>query len=225
MPRSRASRRHRPKGMIEPDSATSPTRGRTIVSDIRDTSGPEATGPLEVTAVLLDRIRSGDTVAREILFARFLPVIQRWAHRRLPVQARELADTDDLVQVTLIRALNRLDGFESRREGAFLAYLRTVLLNAVRDELRRARRSARAEPADEADWGMAPSELERLVGRERLDLYDGGLTRVEPDKREAVLMRLEFGYSHAEIASALGKPSADAARMMVARALAELAGA
>jgi DNA-directed RNA polymerase specialized sigma24 family protein len=37
-----------------------------------------------------------------------------------------------------------------------------------------------------------------------------------------VILRLEFGYSHAEIAEALGKPSPDAARMVVARALVTL---
>jgi DNA-directed RNA polymerase specialized sigma24 family protein len=36
-------------------------------------------------------------------------------------------------------------------------------------------------------------------------------------------MRIEMGLSHQEVADALGAPSADAARMIVARALARLA--
>jgi RNA polymerase sigma-70 factor (ECF subfamily) len=63
------------------------------------------------------------------------------------------------------------------------------------------------------------------VNREKLERYERGLARLVPDQREAVLLRLEFGYSHAEIAEALGRPSADAARMVVARALVSLAEA
>jgi RNA polymerase sigma-70 factor (ECF subfamily) len=185
----------------------------------------EPSSPLENTTVLLSRARGGDAQARDALFARFLPVLKRWAHRRLPMSARDLSDTDDLVQVTLVRALNRLGEFEPRREGAFLAYLRTILMNAVRDELRRSLRRGVPVPEDEAAWGASPSELEALVNREKLERYERGLARLVPDQREAVLLRLEFGYSHAEIAEALGRPSADAARMVVARALVSLAEA
>jgi RNA polymerase sigma-70 factor (ECF subfamily) len=41
--------------------------------------------------------------------------------------------------------------------------------------------------------------------------------------REAVILRLEFGFSHREIADAIGSPSANAARMLVSRAVEKLA--
>jgi hypothetical protein len=34
-----------------------------------------------------------------------------------------------------------------------------------------------------------------------------------------VILRIEMGYTHQQVAEALGKPSADAARMLVARAM------
>jgi len=43
------------------------------------------------------------------------------------------------------------------------------------------------------------------------------------EQQQAVLLRVEFGYTYAQIAEALAKPSADAARMTVARAFANLA--
>lgn len=178
---------------------------------------------LDTTAHLLERIREGDAPAREALCARFLPALTRWAHRRLPGAARALAETDDLVQVTLLRALNRVGEFEPRGEGAFLSYLRTILLNAVRDEMRRAQRRPAHLPLLEDDGPPQPSELERLLGRERLALYERALAELSEDHREAVILRLEFGYSHAEIAAALGRASADAARMLVARALVAMA--
>lgn len=180
-------------------------------------------GGMETTALLFERIRDGDDTARDLLFRRYLPILRRWAHGRLPARARGLADTDDLVQVTLLRALNRLGEFEPRREGAFLAYLRQVLLNLIREELRRAsRRPAGTEP--EADLpDRAPSPIELAIGRDELERYEAALAELDPEPREAVLLRIEFGYSYPEIAAALGSPSANAVRMTISRALVRLA--
>ena len=172
--------------------------------------------------VLLERARSGDARATDRLLGRFLPMLRRWAHRRLPMHARGMAETDDLVQVTLMRALRHVPTFEQRREGAFLAYLRIILVNLVREELRRSRALVAREQEFDGP-GEAASELERLIGRERLEAYERGLLVLDEEQREAVLLRLEFGLSHQEIAEALGKPSANAARMTVARAMAVLA--
>lgn len=191
-----------------------------MITDPSDDSAPRPEH-LDSTAALLGRARAGDELARERLFARFLPILKRWAHRRLPSLARDLADTDDLVQITLVRALNRLQAFEPRREGAFLAYLRTILLNAVREQVRRALRVPQRLELDEQL--AAPLEREHWVGRERLELYERGLARLDEDQKEAVILRIEFGFSYPEIAGALGRSSANAARMMVGRALLALA--
>ena len=45
----------------------------------------------------------------------------------------------------------------------------------------------------------------------------------DPEEREAIIARIELGLSHAEVAEALGKPSAAAAHMAVSRALIRLA--
>lgn len=178
---------------------------------------------LDSTASLLERVAGGSTEAREALVRRFLPLLKRWAHGRLPQRARDLAETDDLVQISLLRALDRVGHFESHREGAFLAYLRTVLLNAVRDEIRRVDRRPLKEELPEQLPESAPSLLEQTLSRETLDTYERALARLPAEHQEAVILRVEFGYSYPEIASALGKPSSNAARMTVSRALAKLA--
>lgn len=180
---------------------------------------------LDSTAILIDRARGGDDTAREVLFARFLPIVRGWAHRRLPHRARDLAETDDLVQVTLLRALRRLDQFEAQREGAFLSYLRTILLNAVREEIRRSsRRGTRAELLDDLP-DPRRSVVEQVAGRDNLDRYERALATLDEFTRHAVLLRIEFGYPYDQIATAIGSPSADAARMTVVRALRVLARA
>ena len=182
-----------------------------------------ASAPSESTATLLSLLRQGDASARERLMARYLPMLRRWAHGRLPARARDLNDTNDLVQITLLSALKNLDQFESRHEGALLAYLRTTLMNAIRGEIRRVGRAGVVETLpDDVDEIGADTRVPRLDSGQWL-AYEKALAKLPDLKREAVLLRLEFGMSYAEIASALDRPSEAAASMMVSRALVELA--
>ncbi len=179
--------------------------------------------PLETTAELLGRARSGDARAENALVARALPLLQRWAHGRLPNSSRDLAETDDLVQVAIVRALKRLPQFESRREGAFLAYLRTIVLNAIREEHRRVSARRKIAAAVDADDAMEAAVPAPGLDDPLLAHYEDALERLSERQREAVILRLEFDYSYAAIAAAIESPSEDGARMTVRRALVQLA--
>jgi RNA polymerase sigma factor (sigma-70 family) len=178
---------------------------------------------LESTQTLILRTRDGDEQARDRLFARFLPGLRRWAHGRLPARARSLVETDDLVQTALVRALARLEAFDPRRPGAFLAYLHQILVNCVREEIRRASRRPRLEPLSDMVPEDRPSILERTIGAQSLKSYESALVSLVPEQQQAVVLRIEFGFSFQEIADALGRPSADAVRMQVSRGLLRLA--
>ena len=178
--------------------------------------------PLESTRTLILRVRNGDESARERLFARFLPGLRRWAHGRLPAKARGLVDTDDVVQVSLMRALGRVDEFDPRRQGAFLAYLHQILLNSIREEIRRAGRRPTGEGSLDELPEDRPSLLERTIGGETLGAYEAALGQLPEGQQQAVILRIEFGFSHQEIADALGRPSANAVRMQIARGLVRL---
>ena len=172
---------------------------------------------------LVERAKAGDREAVDRLFARYLPALRRWASGRLPRWTRDLMDTDDLVQETMIRAVKRLDAFESRHEGALQAYLRQAIVNRIRDEVRRSMRSPAATELDENESDRAASPLEVAIGREAVERYEAALARLRPEEREAIVTRVEMDGSYQDVAQALGKPSADAARMAVSRALLRLA--
>ena len=178
---------------------------------------------LESTASLLKRVREGDATARDQLAARYLVILGRWARGRLPSRARDLADTDDLVQETLIRALDRIEGFEPRREGAFLAYLRRILVNRIRDEIRRTARIPEQGEIPDRLAAADPSPLEEAIGEEATRHYEAAMASLSEEEQEAVILRIELGFTHQQVAEAMGKPSANAARMQVARALVRLA--
>ena len=178
---------------------------------------------MESSVDLLERARAGDQAALEALLARYLPRLQRWASGRLPRWARDLADTQDLVQETLVQTFKRIEGFDNRGDGALQAYLRQAVLNRIRDELRRA---GRRPPLSELDTGLKDaglSPLDAAIGQQAVERYDRALAILRPEERELVVARVEFGFSNGELARAFGKSTPNSARMALQRALLRLA--
>ena len=71
-----------------------------------------APDPSESTATLLSLLRQGDESARERLMARYLPMLRRWAHGRLPQYARDLKEPaayDDIARQFLLVARHTRD--------------------------------------------------------------------------------------------------------------------
>jgi len=186
----------------------------------RSESGPP---DAESTFVLLDRANAGDRAALDLLFARYLKPLQRWASGRLPAWARGAGDTHDLVQDTLLGAFKKIGSFEPKREGAFQAYLRQAVMNRLRDQLRRVQARPRTEPFLDPHDETGVSPLEHAIAMETFERYETALSRLSTEEQEAIIGRVEMDNTYDELARNLGKPSADAARMAVTRALVRLA--
>src|SRR5262245_31719231 len=183
------------------------------------------TGVEDVTSTtrLFERARKGDRDALEALFARSLPALRRWASGRLPRWARSAVDTQDLVQETALQVFKRIEAVEVRRPGALQAYLRQAVLNRIRNELRRFDRRGPDQEIDSQLVDAGPSPLEAAIGNENVERYEAALERLTPADREAVIGRLEMGYSYEELADTLGKPTTEAARKATQRAVVRLA--
>jgi RNA polymerase sigma-70 factor (ECF subfamily) len=176
----------------------------------------------ESTFSLVQRAQAGDEEAFDRLISRHLPPLRRWTRGRLPKWARDIADTDDLVQDTLLQTFRRLNVFEVRGPGALQAYLRQAVLNRVRNELRKKGRRPEVTDLDGLEVAMGQSPLEAAVGKEAVERYERALATLTAAEREAIIGRVEMGYSYEELAELLGKPSADAARKAAQRALVRL---
>jgi RNA polymerase sigma-70 factor (ECF subfamily) len=190
------------------------------------TAGEVPAGPVaSTTLALLARAQAGDRQALEDLLRVLAPRLKRWVTGRLPNWYRDLSDTDDLVQETMIRTLRALPDFEVRHEAALQVYLRQAVWNRLREEIRRARRRPAAGNLDDAAplADAAASPVEQAVGRAALDRYEAALARLGEDERAAVVGRLEFGYSFPELAAMLGRRTPDAARKLVERSIPRLA--
>jgi RNA polymerase sigma-70 factor (ECF subfamily) len=177
---------------------------------------------IESTSLLLHRARAGDALALEALFGRYLPWLSRWASGRLPRWARDVSDTPDLVQDTLLQTFKRMDGFDLRGEGALRAYLRQAVMNRIRDQIRRRQRRGQPEPLDPQARGRSVSPLELAIQQQALERYDTALARLREEERELLVGRLDLGLSYEELAQAAGRPTAEAARRAAQRALLKL---
>ena len=172
---------------------------------------------------LIERLQAGDSSALERLVERYRPRMHRWASGRLPRSARDMTDADVLVQEALIATITSLSEFEHRTEWALQAHLRSAVMNHVRDELRRFdSRPPRTNVPDDAPTPEL-SPLEATVGPETFARYEAALAELGETEREGVIARLELGCTYQEIAVLLDTPTADAARMSIARALTTVA--
>jgi RNA polymerase sigma-70 factor (ECF subfamily) len=191
----------------------------------REPGSPNTRPPLAATQDLLAAAKRGDAQARDQLMARYLPRLTAWASGRLPRFARSLLDTEDLVQETLLRTLEGLDGVEVRGPGGFQAYVRQAVLNRIRDQVRWASRRPGPGEVPEDLQDRMPSPLEEAIGADVLARYERAFATLTAADQELLHLRIELDFDVDEIAAMTGKASKDAARMAVRRALARLAEA
>jgi RNA polymerase sigma factor (sigma-70 family) len=127
-----------------------------------------------------------------------------------------------LVQDTLVKALRNLKGFVAHEEAGFQNYLRSAVGNAIRDEIRKAQKRPPVDELDTSHPSDDPSPLDLAVGRNRLSRYETALARLSCEERDAVVARLELGFTHGELAAALGKRTPDAARKLCHKSIEKL---
>ena len=203
---------------LRPPAKTPPVAGAVN----RRWQPPETVVSDDSTLHVLERARAGDETAGRILFLRALPSIRRWAHGRLPRYARASDDTEDVVQHAFVNTLGHIKRFQHRTVGGLQAYLRQAVINRVRDLIRGSMRRGvpRDDPPELPDW--SPSPLEAAIMKQQIDRFLAALARLRPADRQAIVWRIELGYSVEEIAVMLGK-SKPAAGMTISRAMARLA--
>ena len=172
---------------------------------------------------LIRRAQAGDREALDLLFSRYLPALERWAHGRLPLTARDMSDTQDLVQDAMKRTILNFDRFEYRGEGALRAYLHQAVVNLVNDHIRRQARRRRRAELDDHLTDAEGSPIERAITGQTFQRFESALAQMDALDARAIRARLELGCSYAEVAMLTGRPTADAARVAVARAVKELA--
>ncbi len=177
-------------------------------------------------ADLLARARSGEPDALDQLFDRVSGKLLALIRIRMGA-LRERMESRDLLQGTLIKALGSLDQFAGRDSAALMAWLGAIARNEIRDQLDRQHAGRRRrdlevaiDDAPELEASVA-SMVSRLAVDERLRRLESALLELPEDQREVVVLRSFEELEFRAVGERMGR-SADACRMLYARALAAL---
>lgn len=168
-------------------------------------------------AELVVRARAGDAGALRDLVERYYDACWRYAYRMLG----DRADAEDAAQETFLRALAALATYEERSQ--FREWLFTILVNQCRNALvSRARRERRFVSSDEfpvQEHGLRAAEPPAMADDELAQ----AVARLEPEQREALLLRFGEGMDYAQMSLATGA-SQSALKMRVKRGCDRLRG-
>jgi RNA polymerase sigma-70 factor (ECF subfamily) len=180
---------------------------------------------------LLVKLRSGNREAANLLFAQHGQRLKRALRARLSPGVRRRLDIDEVVQETFLKALEALDGFEWRNQGAFLGWLLQIALHRSQDLLRNQERtpsmqSLSTDPGEESglagrisDDHNTPSEV--LSRADDLSLLERALEQLGDSDRDLVVRRALLGQDYASLAEELGITEG-AVRMRMSRAVYEM---
>ena len=189
------------------------------------------------TQVLIDRVQHGDAAALNTLCARYQNRVLRSVRIRLGAKLRVKLQSSDVLQDVMKKAIEGIDRFEFRTEGAFMKHLNVLVEHCIRDEIdywnaqRRnpgreiplgPRSSGDGNPLVDLEGRPAPGPSSVLVLAEDLELLERAMDLLSPDHRELVVAVKLEGRTYAELAEEHGT-TADAIRMKLQRAGMKLA--
>lgn len=183
--------------------------------------------PVDLALVnpLLERARHGDAAAVDQLLGIYREYIRRVVQLRLGPRVRQREDSSDVVQEALLRAAHRLADYFQREPMPFSLWIRRTaqecLIDVQRRHLGASGRSVLSEvclPQElSAEFllqlegkGNPVQDVLRQEAAERLTV---AMSRLDPEDREVILLRIFEQLPNTEAAAVLGlEPSATSKR-------------
>lgn len=184
----------------------------------------------ETGAVLLERARAGSSEALGALLERSAQKLLALIRLRLGPRLRTRLESRDILQATLLKAIERFGSFEGNQAGSLMAWLARIAENEIRDQAdfhsaqRRDAASAvplEAIPGVERLAARVRSQTSRIALGEQLTRLERALETLDPDQRDVIILRRLQELTFSEVAERMDR-SPDACRMLFARAMTRL---
>ena len=129
---------------------------------------------------------------------------------------------DELANETFLRAYRSLPSFRGRGWRQFKSFLFTIAANLLKDHYRRRKQPQTTPLEAQACEGPVDSAEKPLELRERAVMLQRALASLEPDQAELIRLSHLKGLKAERIATILDKPSAQAVRTSLCRAMKDL---
>lgn len=167
----------------------------------------------DADALLIERVKRGDTKAFEMLVVKY----QRRIERLIGRMVRDVDLVPDLAQETFIRAYRAIPQF--RGESAFYTWLYRIAVNTAKKALVELKRdllvpeSSRVLGEDDDETSRVENELTDgetpeavLASREIAAAVNAAIEALSDDLRQAITLREIEGLSYDEIAAVMNCP-------------------
>ncbi|MFK7742141.1 MAG: RNA polymerase sigma factor [Planctomycetota bacterium] len=178
----------------------------------------------ETPQQLFERAKSGDLDAFSALVAPVRPRLLAVIHLRLPPPAKRRLEPDDVLQETLLAAVESLPTLEWQGERAFEGWLTTVARNRVRRTYQDRQCDSPLPEIEEPQSDEDATPVRLMRQEERFERLQSALAELTPSHREVVMLARIEGLRITEIASRIGK-TPPATSMLLLRALRALRNA
>jgi RNA polymerase sigma-70 factor (ECF subfamily) len=161
---------------------------------------------------LIERVQGGDSAALDELVEQYQPRVYGFVAKMIGPGP----DAEEITQEVFLRVVRTLDAY--RHDGKFTAWIFRIAANLVRDRVRRRKRENElfaAEPGggedgerdDPVSWAPDPRPAEDPLERaEDIAGMQRALARLNPEEREAILLRHYSDLAFKEIAEVMGCP-------------------
>ena len=189
------------------------------------------------TVDLLQRIKAGDTKAREELYERYYARILAVVRMRLGAKLRSKLESVDVVQDAFFRSLNALENFQYRSDGAFMHFMAQIVERTIRDQadyfsaqkrdVGKETPLAEVHPSHDTLWGpiadLATQDTPSIIVSkiESVVRLEQAIDLLSADQREALILVRYEEMSYDEAGKVMDR-SPDAVRMLVARSIVQL---
>lgn len=177
---------------------------------------------------LIREAKEGSETALNTLFGRYGSRLLALIRLRMGPSLRRRLESQDMLQLTMLKAYERLDQFAGDGEKSMMAWLGAIARNEIRDQAKFFGRDGRdagldvpLEIAGSAVAEQLRTEVSRLHLVARAQMLERAIESLDDHHREVVLLRRFEELSYPEIGAHLDK-SPDACRMLYVRAMAAL---
>ena len=189
------------------------------------------------TQQLVILAKNGDESALDTLCRIYGERVWWMVRFRMGKELRSKLESMDLAQDVLIHALQGMGDFTYKNEGDFVRWLSKIVQNALRDNLDKLHAGKRdihkelplggCKSATNNRFVVSPGPIDIttpsviISKKEDLARLAKAIDMLKPEYREVIILTKIDGLSYSEVGERLDR-SADAARMLVSRAMASL---
>jgi len=189
---------------------------------------------IQKTQHLVALAKDGDRSALNQLYSIYTERVRWMVRFRMGKELRSKLESMDMVQDTLIHALNDLDDFTYKSEGDFIRWLSTIAENVLRGNIKKLHTNKRDIRREVPLNNYGPNTSSILVEnlgpieattpsvimskKEDLCNLEKAIDQLKPKYREVIVLAKIDGLSYKDIGKRLGK-SEDAVGMLLSRAM------